>query len=627
MSHDIPSADPNQEHIGSKQTDTTENNQTTGAAAKMASTAPTYGEKIVEAATQAKDYVSGTVATVGERIREIEAPSFDDLKQRTQDYIKQNPGWSIVFAATIGFLLARWLTPRQPLEGAPRIEPLVEKPSRVQRETSLELQPAKQYVISSPSGFHLASGRYRNQLKSLALNKPVQILDSIQDDADKLALLTDTDIEKLRATLPGLIVEPNILYKTSRHPMFESFQIINLSSGGATKRIRIGVYDEETGNGIEGATVRVLEETNPPTGYEAITNSAGNCDLIVPNSLLRYAALIVLPRYGYWTRLIRDVSLDGSNNVSLGRLPSSKSALYDWGHQFADMSDELSLNAEDVKIGVIDTGIIKGHPGIVPTGGYNCIYGEIPSMWDRDLDGHGTHVAGIIAATVSKSGKGTKGYVPQAKILAYRAVGEGGAFTYDLAKAIHKAVEDGCDIINMSLGSPSLQIAIRNKTEMAYDHGVLCIAATGNDGGSVNYPAAFNSVMGVGAFGKFGAYPNNSLHATAETDIRSANGDYYFAKFSNFGDGVDFCAPGVAILSTVPGGDYSAWDGTSMACPQVTGLAALALAAHKDIFTAPRDADRVERLIRTLKNRTRKLNFGPMYEGTGYLTVPTVLVA
>jgi subtilisin len=81
----------------------------------------------------------------------------------------------------------------------------------------------------------------------------------------------------------------------------------------------------------------------------------------------------------------------------------------------------------------------------------------------------------------------------------------------------------------------------------------------------------------------------------------------------------------VAILSTVPGGDYSAWDGTSMACPQVTGLAALTLAAQQEIFKAPRDADRVERLIKTLKSRTGKLRFGPHYDGAGYLTVPAVL--
>jgi subtilisin len=454
----------------------------------------------------------------------------------------------------------------------------------------------------------------------------VRILDSIHEDADKLALMTESEVEKLKATLPGLIIEPNILYKKLRHPIFESFQTINLSSAGPRKKVRVTVYDRDSGAAVQGACVRLLVDRNPPTGFEGITDTTGNCELSVPNSLQRYAALVVLPQCAYWSRLIEDVFPDATNQVSLDRLPSFKSAFYDWGHQFAQMRDNLAIDPQEVKIAVIDTGIRKDHPGITPSGGCNCVYGEDPSMWDRDLDGHGTHVAGIVAATVARSGRGIKGYVPQAKIRAYRAIGTGsGALTFDLAKAIHQAVEDGCDIINMSLGSPSPQIAIRNKVEMAYDNGVLCIAATGNDGGAVNYPAAFNPVMGVGAFGKFGAYPDDSVHRTAESEIRSIDGQYYFAKFSCFGEGLDFCAPGVAILSTVPGGDYSAWDGTSMACPQVTGLAALTLAAQQEIFKAPRDADRVERLIKTLKSRTGKLRFGPHYDGAGYLTVPAVL--
>jgi subtilisin len=457
-------------------------------------------------------------------------------------------------------------------------------------------------------------------------DSPVEILDSIHEDADKLALMTEAEVESIKASLPGLVIEPNIVYKKLRHPMFDSFQILNLPSAGSTKRIRITVVDRDSGAGVEDACVRLLVERNPPTGFEATTDATGNCELIVPRSLNRFAALVVLPLYGYWSRLIENVSPDAANQVSLDRLPSFKSAFYDWGHKFADMSDNLTVDAHEIKIGVIDTGIRRDHPGITPTGGCNCVYGEDESQWERDLDGHGTHVAGIIAATVATSGRGIKGYVPRAKIRAYRAIGAGkGALTFDLVKAINKAVEDGCDIINMSLGSSTPQISIRNQTEMAYEKGVLCLAATGNDGGAVNYPAAFNSVMGVGAFGKFGAYPNDSVHRTAETEIRSVDGKYYFAKFSSFGDGLDFCAPGVAIVSTVPGGDYSAWDGTSMACPQVTGLAALALAANQDIFKAPRDAERVERLIKTLKSRTRKLSFGTNYEGAGYLTVPAVL--
>lgn len=479
-------------------------------------------------------------------------------------------------------------------------------------------------MISRPRGVRAASHRYEDQLTEFAASQTIEILDSRPDRGDRLALMTESEVEQLKARFPGLVIEPNIVYKKCRPPLLESFEVISLPAATRTKKLRVKVFDERTGRPIKDALVLLCRDLDRPSGFEGVTNADGIADLVIPNSRRQYAALLVFPQYGYWGRLVREVDVDTINHIPLRSLPSSTSAFYDWGHQFAEMRDGLSINPEEIKIGIIDTGICKDHPGITPAGGHNFIRDEDPSIWE-DLDGHGTHVAGIIAATISKSGKGIKGYVPQAKIYSYRAISEDGAASWDLSKAIDQAVDDGCDIINMSLGSPTRTDLVQTSTDRAYDQGVLCVAATGNEKGAVYYPAAFNSVMGVGAFGKFGVYPDDSVHLTSETNIRSSDGVYYLASFSNFGNGLDFCAPGVAVLSTVPGGDYSAWDGTSMACPQVTGIAALALAAHQDIFKANRDADRVERLIQILKSRTRKLNFGAKYEGAGYLTVSSVL--
>jgi subtilisin len=143
--------------------------------------------------------------------------------------------------------------------------------------------------------------------------------------------------------------------------------------------------------------------------------------------------------------------------------------------------------------------------------------------------------------------------------------------------------------------------------------------------GSVSNFQTLAVVLGVGAFGFFGSYPPDSLHYDNESQVHSTDGQYYMANFSNFGEGVDLCAPGVAILSTVPNG-YSAWDGTSMACPQVTGMAALGLASHLDILNAPRDAERVERLLQLLKSQAKPLGFGAIYEGGGYLKVPGLII-
>ena len=628
MSRERSSPNPNPELTKSTQSDAVDTGRiTTGATATAVAAGETHSENISEATSQAlwKQQSSG----YSRRNYELPSPGLNDLKERTEACVRQNPGWSMLLSAAVGFLCSRWiLPPAEVLRDEPAVEPSMEEAFVATRHVapSQILEERTEYVISSPSGFQLASSRYGDQLKQLS-SETVQILDSLDEAADKLVSLTQEEVGRLKATLPSLVIEPNIVYKKSRHPLLEDFQILNLPASVSTKKIRIKVWDQTTGRPVPGASVYLSVNLKPASGFEGITDGRGICELEVGRSHRQFPQLIVLPRNGYWGRFVRDVVIDTQYDISVRTLPSTASALYDWGHQFAQMRDGLSINPEGVKIGIIDSGISRDHPGITPAGGYNCVYGEDSSLWDQDSDGHGTHVAGVVAATISKSGKGIKGYVPQAKIFSYRTFGQGdkGALTFDLVKAIQKAVDDGCDIINMSLGSRTLQTAIRSKTEMAYDRGVLCIAATGNNCAAVNYPAAFDHVMGVGAFGKFGAYPEDSLHRLTETEIRSADKNYYLANFSNFGDGVDFCAPGVAILSTVPGGDYSAWDGTSMACPQVTGIAALTLAAHPDIFNAPRDADRVDRLIQTLKSRTQKLNFGPKYEGAGCLTVPPVM--
>jgi hypothetical protein len=118
-------------------------------------------------------------------------------------------------------------------------------------------------------------------------------------------------------------------------------------------------------------------------------------------------------------------------------------------------------------------------------------------------------------------------------------------------------------------------------------------------------------VLAVAAIGRLHEFPADSYHTQSLTPQMDANG-FYAARFSCFGPEIAVCAPGVAITSSVPDNNYAAWDGTSMAAPHVTGLAALALAHHPDFQGAirMRNAQRVERLFQIIKASCRPVMVG-----------------
>lgn len=176
-----------------------------------------------------------------------------------------------------------------------------------------------------------------------------------------------------------------------------------------------------------------------------------------------------------------------------------------------------------------------------------------PDHDPADEAGHGTHVAGIIAA--ENNTVGVKGIAPSAQIMPVKVLDAGGSgWESTIADGIRYAVDEGADIINLSLGSYIPSNTIKAAIDYAETNNVLVIAAAGNDYSFTiaSYPAAYASVVSVGA--------------TTE--------DGYKADYSNWGK-VDVMAPGDNILSSVPGNDYEYYSGTSMAAPHVSGVAAL----------------------------------------------------
>jgi hypothetical protein len=178
----------------------------------------------------------------------------------------------------------------------------------------------------------------------------------------------------------------------------------------------------------------------------------------------------------------------------------------------------------------------------------------------EDESGHGTHVAGIIAAAAG-NGEGIAGIAPMARIMALRAgfnvAGGGYLEDDDLAAAIVYAVDNGAQVINMSWGDPLFSPLLRDVIEYAHRRGCVLVAAAGNEGSDlVFFPGSLDETIAVAASG---------------TEGRGL-------AFSNRGPSIDLAAPGSGILSLAPGGKYGERSGTSMAAAHVSGLAALVLA-------------------------------------------------
>jgi subtilisin family serine protease len=182
---------------------------------------------------------------------------------------------------------------------------------------------------------------------------------------------------------------------------------------------------------------------------------------------------------------------------------------------------------------------------------------------------HGTHVAGIIGA-VRGNGTGVDGIAPAVKFMMLRTVPDGDERDKDVANAIRYAVDNGAQIISMSFGkaySP-YKATVDDAVKYADAHGVLMVHAAGNDGADLSKGKNFPTPNYLS-----GGRPTNWIEVGASS---WKGGDALAATFSNYGkEQVDVFAPGVDILSTIPGNQYERDSGTSMAAPVVSGLAAL----------------------------------------------------
>jgi subtilisin len=221
---------------------------------------------------------------------------------------------------------------------------------------------------------------------------------------------------------------------------------------------------------------------------------------------------------------------------------------------------------KDIRVAVVDTGIDFKHPDLQPNyvSGVSFVPGVATPMDDH---GHGTHCAGTIAAAIE--GTNVVGVAPLASLYAVKVLDQNGSgqFSWIIA-GIDWCIQNRMHIVSMSLGGPSAPAALEAMCNTAWDKGLLLVAAAGNDGLRNRVPPATSNV----------GFPAKYRNVIAVSAIDSAN---VIAPFSSTGPEVDVCAPGVTVLSDKLGGGTTTMSGTSMACPCVAGVAAVAWGSHR----------------------------------------------
>lgn len=247
----------------------------------------------------------------------------------------------------------------------------------------------------------------------------------------------------------------------------------------------------------------------------------------------------------------------------------------------------IHLGTDKVKVAVLDTGVDMGHDDLKANldtaNARNFVDKDAPTNPDDDY-GHGTHVAGLIAASANNA-LGIAGVAPGCRVMPVRVLGVEGGSTANLIQGIDWAVSKGAKVINMSLGSTQYSRAEEDAIKRAIARGVVVVAAAGNEalsGNPVNYPGAIEGVVSVAA-----------VRATVDANGQYA-APYFRADFSTFNPFVTVAAPGSDILSTIPrrfqapgasavDAPYAYASGTSMAAPLVAGVVALMLSKDEKL--------------------------------------------
>ncbi len=279
---------------------------------------------------------------------------------------------------------------------------------------------------------------------------------------------------------------------------------------------------------------------------------------------------------------------------------------YQWQHAFVGdiYAWEAGYKGQGVKVGVIDSGVLSGHEEFADGKlvQHLSMISDPAEASTIDVNGHGTHVSGIVAANLN-NGKGGAGIAPEAALYVYGVGTKDGAILADAEfRGINQAIKDGLDVINLSLGSgwydENENIVLQN----AYKAGIAIFAAAGNEAtNGKSYPASYDNVCSIAALQQDGKK----------------------ATYTNYNDSVDLAFPGTDIYSTYNEGadSYTYMDGTSMACPVATGVAAVILSGASKVpeLAGKTGTAKVDALYKVMAENAKKCPSAGTGAGTTWL--------
>ncbi|WP_330211896.1 S8 family peptidase [Pseudomonas sp. Z18(2022)] len=447
--------------------------------------------------------------------------------------------------------------------------------------------------------------------------------------APKMALLHQFDgsmavkanmsaLMSVRINSPGLkVTSATWLYPQYIRPMGDELDTfaIHVTEGTRGKHFEVRLTDTG-GNPVSKVNVRALVDWSG-AHISVESDSNGIALFSIPLTYPKIELIIVEPEHTYWSVFVSGFERTAAPkrvNVQLQALIPYSFGLM---NRYAPYEENAGAN---VSVGVIDSGV-GPHEALEVAGGACLVPGENSADYLDNGLGHGTHVAGTIAA---KKLLGTEvyGIAPACRLFSYRVCpktgNRGRARSIEIAAAIEKAIADGCDLVNISMGSLEAMPEVPDFLEQARNAGMVVFAATGNDGEPViRYPARYTHTLAVGALGRDGTFPLDSPDVNHESSVR--RGNEFVAQFSNYGRETDFIGVGVSVVSTFPKGLYANMSGTSMATPFTTGMAARLLSKHPDILAMARGPARADAIIQMLFGATRKVGWSNDYEGFGVL--------